>query len=223
MEPGKRCIVNFATHRYSRSQRRLRDSLKSVGYAEPFELWECEYPPGCSNHHQVPYAFKTHCLKQAQKSGFEVLLWLDASMYAAKHPESVFRTIEDQGYMMEYAGQWLGWYSTDAFLAKHGVTRDEAMKIPMVSAGFLGLDLRQPVAVEFLDRWHAMAQDGVSFLGPWKAKGADPNYKGHRHDMTAASLLIHQMGLKMVDPHFMVYDVYTPKPGPDVCFLRKVI
>lgn len=221
MEPGKRCVVNFVTHGYIRGQLRLRNTLKEHGYQGRRAFWDCKYPPGCPDHHTgVPYAFKTYALKDAQKSGNEVLLWLDASMYAIRSPEPVFRFIEENGYMMEFAGQWLGWYSTDAFLAKHGMTRDEAMKIPMVTAGFLGLDMRHPAAVEFLDRWHVMAQDGVSFIGPWKDSNDDPNYKGHRHDMSAASLIIHQMGLKMVDPHFMVYGAYTPKPSEDVCFLR---
>lgn len=221
MEPGKRCIVNLVTHAYIRGQRRLLDSLKKHGYHDSLSTWSCEYPKGSPTHHQVPYAFKLYCLKQAHRDGSEVLLWLDASMWATRHPDPLFRFIEEQGYMLEYAGQWLGCYSTDAFLAKHGMTRDEAMKIPMVSAGFTGLDMRHPVAVEFLNRWMVMAQDGVSFLGPWTATGDDPNYKGHRHDMSAASLIVHQMGMKVTDPRFMVYDAYTPNPGSDVCFLCR--
>lgn len=223
MEKGKRCILNVATGAFRRGQERLLAALQDRGYDGAVMCWQDEMPSGCPAHREVPYAFKTYAMNEARAAGYDVLLWLDASMWPIKNPEPVFRWIEDRGHLFELAGQWLGWYSTDAFLAKNGLTRDEAMAIPTFSAGFTGLDLRNPGSLIFLNAWHAMARDGVSFHGPWTASGPDPRYKGHRHDMSAASLLAHRFGMELTGPRFMVYDAYTPDPGPDVVFLCRGI
>ena len=224
MSAGRRCIINVATDSYKKGQERLENSLKKVNYTDQYILWENTYPPNSPTHQQVPYGFKTYAFLEAQRQGYDVVLWLDASMWAVKNPTPVFEHIEEHGYMIEAAGQWLGWWSTDAFLSHHGLTRDEAMKIPMFSAGFTGLDLRNSRSLEFLNKWHETAQDGISFIGPWKDSGPDPNYKGHRHDMSAASLIAHKMGMKMRDPTFMVYGAYLKgPPAADVCFLCRGI
>ena len=216
--------MNVSTGIYAKGHARLLASLQSVGCSVPVVSWVNQLPPGCPLHAQVPYAFKTYALRAAQAMGYDVLLWLDASMLAVGSLEPLFQHIEEHGHRFELAGHWLGWWSTDAFLRHHKLSRDQAMTIPMFSAGFAGLDLRHPQSAEFLRRWHAMAQDGVSFIGPWQDSGSDPRYKGHRHDMSAGSLLAHQLGMPLSgEPRFMVYDIYTPNPGPEVCvFCRGV-
>jgi hypothetical protein len=225
MDKGNRCIVNVSTGGFIRGQNRLVASLLRHGYDGGFMLWGDELPAGCPSHRDVPYAFKTYALNEAKTAGYDVLFWLDASMWAVKNIEPAMRHIEEHGHLFEVAGQWLGWYSTDAFLEKHGLTRDEAMTIPTFSAGFTGLDLRHPQSLEFLDKWHEMAKDGVSFCGAWNndnnACSIDPRCKGHRHDMSAGSLLAHRMGMELIGPRFMVYDAYTPCPGQDVIFLCR--
>ncbi len=122
-------------------------------------------------------------------------------------PKKALKVMEEAGWLV---GQW----ATDASLAKLGMSRDAAMTVPMFSAGFTGLDLRNERSREFLRRWHAAAQDGVSFIGPWTNQdrkcSADPRVLGHRHDMTAASIIAHKLGMVPAKPTFMAYD----GPGP---------
>jgi hypothetical protein len=229
MSAGRRCILNAALGSYYTGQARLVKSLQDVGYTGDKIFWRDQYPPGSPTHQQVPYAFKIYALLEARRQGYEVVLWLDASIWAIKNIEPVFRHIEERGHLFEVAGQWLGWYVTDAFLAKNGLSRDAAMTIPMFTAGFTGLDLRQPKAIEFLEKWRGMSQDGVSFLGPWNnhdcACSQDPRCKGHRHDMSAASLLAHRMGMELQPcPTFLVYSAYLTGPPPEsVCFYCRGI
>ena len=217
------CIVNVAVGAYLPSQERLAQSLKDVGYEGATMFWTGEFPAGCPGHLEVPYAFKTFALTEAKKAGHEIALWVDSSLYAVQNPQPVFSWIEEHGHLFELAGHWLGTWCTDAFLEKNEITRDEAMVIPMYSAGFTGLDLRLPRSREFLRQWHKMAVDGVSFIGPWQGKSNDPRYQGHRHDMSAASLLAYRLGMKLTDPRFMVYADYTPNPSAGAVFLCKGI
>jgi hypothetical protein len=74
-----------------------------------------------------------------------------------------------------------------------------------------------------------MARDGVSFLGPWDNRDGrcspDPRCKGHRHDLTAGSLLAYRMGMKTTaHPTYIVYSAYLQGPPPqDVCFYCRGI
>ena len=222
MDQPSRCIINVATDHYKVGQDRLVASLREHGYTGEIMLWGDNLPDGCPTHQQVPYAFKTYAMQAAARAGHNVLLWLDASMWAIKSPEPVLRHIEEHGHLFDAGWDgWLGNWTTDAFLAKHGMTRDEAMTVRMFAAGVTGLDLRRPRSVEFLDRWHGMAQDGVSFIGPWKGESEDPRYNGHRHDMSAASLLAHRMGLEIVDIGCWKYQAFVPDPPPETIFFCR--
>lgn len=56
----------------------------------------------------------------------------------------------------------------------------------MFSAGLLGLDKNNPLAMEFFTQWKASAKAGC-FKG---------NYETHRHDMTCASIIAQRLGMK---------------------------
>lgn len=215
--PMRTCIIDLAVDKwYPRGQRRLADTLAKQGYTGDLIL-HSSYPAGCPTHQEVPYGFKPHLIEAARQQGYEVVLWLDASMMAIRHPAPVFEHILVHGHLFEATWEdvsrqpWkLGQWSTDAFLVHHGVTRDEAMQIPLFSAGFTGLDLRRERSQEFLRQWLALSGDGISFHGPWYDKGADPRYQGHRHDMSAGALLAHRMGMEVTRPRFMDYAVAVP-------------
>jgi len=73
------------------------------------------------------------------------------------------------------------------------------MQIPMYSAGFTGLNFEHPVAEQFFKHWRAAADAGV-FKGAWtneaKQVSQDERCKGHRHDMTAASIIANALGMR---------------------------
>jgi len=217
------CICSVATGGFVTGLNRLISSLDKVGYTGGRLFYNSTLPPGSPHPSVVPYAFKLYALKEAQRQGYTSLLWLDSSMWAIKPVEPVFDYIEKEGYLFEAAGQLLGWWSTDAFLKHHNLTRDEAITYPLHSAGFTGLNLISPLAQKFLDRWFELAQDGVSFIGPWNDSGPDPRYKGHRHDMSAAGLIIHQLGMKIIPPTFMHYQAYVPDGKPTTVFFCRGI
>lgn len=220
----KKCVVNLSTPNdwYARGQARMVRTLKAHGFDGDFLCWNDESEVGAPRHVAVPYGFKTSALMLARDAGYDLALWLDASMWATKSVDAIFQQIEREGHVLELAGWSVGQWCTDAALISLGVAREYAMGISLFSAGFAGLNFRNPRSEEFLLRWHEKSRDGVSFIGPWtnenKSCSQDPRVLGHRHDMTAGSVIAHRLEMRIQVPTFMVYD--GPGPFPETACIR---
>lgn len=211
----KTCVINFASGSwYPMGQIRLRESLQEVGFTGDVITWraETEISPDTPLHRDCPYGFKPYALKWAVDQGYELVLWVDASVWAIRNVQPMFDHIEKRGWLLFYnciAGNW----TSDACLAQFGVTRDQAMQVNMLMGICMGWDMRQPKCQNFLERWLAKSRDGVSFPGSWTNTrhevSADPRVYGHRHDQSVASILAHQLDMNLVVPHqtyFMYYE-----------------
>jgi hypothetical protein len=207
----KTAIVNFANGAwYPRGQTRLRKSLVETGFTGDFFGYQQYSEIDCPPHSSVPYAFKTYCLGRMRGLGYDAAIYVDASVWAVKSWEPIWDMIEKQGYYIEAAGAWTGNWTKDSVLEKFGVTRDQAMTIPMFSAGFTGLNFHNDLANEFLTQWHSYCVDHESFKGTWGNENGqmskDPRCKGHRHDMSVASLLAWKLGMTIGEGgHFLAY------------------
>lgn len=179
---AKRCIVNLATSKYWEGQKRLQQSVKDY----QVNTFQNEVQVNSPFHNDNPYAFKIYAIESMLRAGYDQILWLDASVYAVKSPKPVFDWIDHYGYFMEEAGHYVGQWCNDRTLEFFGITREEAMDMPMFSAGFVGLDFRNETAAAFFSRWKSAMLNGM-FKGDWS---------NHRHDMTCGSIIAHQMGLK---------------------------
>lgn len=183
MTTPTRCIVNLSTSQYWGGMSRLSDSITPFGIDKYSFLSENEV--GAPQHALNPYAFKIYAIEAMRERGYNQILWLDASVYAVKDPKPVFDWIDKHGYFMEEAGHYVGQWCNDRTLEFFGITREEAMTMPMFSAGFVGLDFRNETAVTFFSRWKNAMLNGM-FKGDWS---------NHRHDMSAGSIIANQMGL----------------------------
>jgi len=177
-------IVNFATKHYMRGQRRLSESLN--GHKQ---LMLSDYVSlGSPDHSESPYQFKIHAIEAA----FEfdpVVLWVDASMWLVGDLSKIEKLIVKDGYFMSEAGHWVGSWTNKHTRDYFKLTKEES-KVPggifMFSAGLLGLDKNNPLAMEFFNQWKASALAGC-FRGDWS---------DHRHDMTCASIIASRLGMK---------------------------
>lgn len=181
----KPTIVNVATHRFHGGQLRLKSSL--LPYAIDFNYWQSERELGAPLHTDNPYAFKIYAIEHAWGMGYDKVLWLDASVYAVKDPSPVFDWITKHGVFMEEAGHYVGQWCNDQTLEYFAITREQAMTMPMFSAGFVGFDFSNPIARQFFDRWKESMLAGM-FKG---------DYSNHRHDMTCGSIIANKMKLPM--------------------------
>ena len=210
-------VVSFAdgAGNYLKSMARLKMSLREVKFSGDFNGYDDYKHIGSPFHrglNSIPYAFKPYSIKKAIK-GADILLWCDSPVYATKSIEPVFQHIKEHGYVFfDNVGFSIGDYTSDACLAKWGMSREEAFDSKMIMACCMGFDLNNPTAKEFLKRYINAVEDGVSYQGDWFNQNLqvsnDMRVKGHRHDQSVASIIIKQMGLEVLNGQqtFFAYD-----------------
>jgi len=201
-------VVNYSSSQYYRAQDRL---VKSIGHnhssylsvVSPFPFRDL--PLGCPAHSESPYEFKVHCINKV-KDIDPIVLWADSSMYCVGDLSKIEDIIKNDGFFGQEAGHYVGDWCNDHTRAYFNLTEEEN-KIPMFSAGLLGLNMHDPLAQEFMDQWEASAKAGC-FKGDWS---------NHRHDMTCASIIAHRLRFKLQrGGSTMAYigpGYSTPEPG----------
>jgi hypothetical protein len=201
MTTGKnRCIISFANHkgRYIQSLCRLSESLNGR-FDGDFLSWIGEASLGAEPHLENPYNFKIHAFAKAIEAGYTQILWIDSSCFAIKDVAPIFDIIEKEGYIMQEAGHMVGTWTNDNALNYFGITRDEAMLMPMYgNAGFLGLNMENQISADFFCLWSASMLAGC-FKGSWTnenhSESMDERCLGSRHDMAAGSIIANQLGM----------------------------
>lgn len=219
----KRTVVSFAdgVGQYAKALMRQELSLKQVGFTGTFkginDYGHIGSPLHKGHPNCVPYAFKALSIKKAIEEGADLLLWCDSVVYATKSIDPVFGRIKEKGYLFfDNVGFTIGDYTSDACLNQFGMTREEAFSSKMIMACVMGFDLKNPVALEFLDKYIKAASDGVSYPGDWHNNNLqvsnDMRVKGHRHDQSVASIIIKQMGLEITNAQ-STYFAYASHKG----------
>lgn len=216
---SKKCIITFVSleqERYVLGFKRLQQSLRKVGFDGDFLHFHNEEEIGCPKHSDVPYAFKPYAFKRAIELGYETILWCDAPVYATKDLDNIFAHIERKGYIFfDNPGFTIGDFTNDKCLKLFGMSRKESFNHPMIMACCMGLNIHSKEGMEFYTRYIAAAQNG-SFVGRWNnndyTESFDTRCRGHRHDQSAASIIISQMGLDILTGH-ETYFTYFNHPG----------
>lgn len=200
MQKNKRAIISFANQNGAYMDRlaRLSNSLRNNFYGD-FLGFVHESSLGCELHSENPYAFKIAAFQKAKEAGYTSILWLDSSVFAVASVEPIFERLERNGFVFQDAGHMLGTWSNDRCLEYFELSRDEAMKVPMIgNAGFLGLDFNDLDADLFFQTWDSAMRKGI-FKGKWnneeKTESQDDRCKGMRHDMSCSSAIVHEMGI----------------------------
>lgn len=195
----KRAIISFANKKglYVERMARLSESLRN-NFDGDFLGFVGEASCGAEPHEQNPYNFKVHCWQKAIDAGYTSILWLDSSCFAIKNITPVFEFIEENGYLIQDSGHFLGTWANDRALEYFDITRDKAMEIRMIgNAGFLGLNMNNQASHDFFRDWKQSMHDGI-FKGAWsnndKTESQDERCLGHRHDMVCSSAIFYKMG-----------------------------
>lgn len=178
-------IVNFSTPNYALGQKRLAASLN--GYKK---LMLNDYVSiGSPTHTESPYQFKIHAIEAALELD-DIVLWCDSSLWRVGNLSVIEDIIEQDGYMLTEAGHYVGRWVNDFQKKYFKLTEDELKQEPggmiMFSAGFVGFDKRNPLAMEFLRGWKQAAIDGA-FKGDWATT---------RHDQSVGSIIAQRGKMK---------------------------
>lgn len=243
----RRCVVTLASDRepYPQGLVRLERSLHHVGFEDGLRSWTPgHFPTGCPSHFDAPFAFKPFCLAEARAEGWRSVLWLDASCVVIRSLDPIFEAIEANGYVLFRNGDLrVGAWASDEALTGFGLTRAQALALPEVTAGVLGLHFDHPIAVEFLESWHEAARHEIPFRGisesldswddyedvKWNLSGrvsADPEVRGHRHDQTVAGILASRLGMTLtsdgLEDYWGLDPGTTPRPNTVILLDREM-
>jgi len=216
----KTCIVSCGVGGwYPRGVDRLERSLIYHGYDGDMLLYK-DLPPGSKSHAEMPYGMKLSALTAAVAMGYQRILWLDASIVCIRYPKDIFDAIGHDGHYLYTSGYNCAQSVSDACLKIFGITRDQAEKIPECASNVVGFDMSNPIGREFYERWLKASQDG-SFKGSRQHanQSRDPRFLFHRQDQSAASLICHQLGITLHNPHELCCD-YSPKMPESIIFYR---
>ena len=209
---------------YRRGVARMIQKFEEVSPGYEIQAWVNTLPPGTpeivkDGVSYTGYAAKPWALSHAMQTA-DVALLLDASVYPIRHIEPLLDFINGHGYYLAPAGFTIGEWTNDEMLAKFGMDRDHALKIPDVASGIVGLknDEQGRYAVRRwceTTRWDCFAAPHSNLLAADKKHhyrnagfvSYDPRCSGHRQDQSALSLIAQQAGMQDLTPwpRFVAY------------------
>jgi len=234
----RRCVVSFCTadQLYYLGLIRLRilvgarRKIDFLGYNTPAQL-----PKEIPRSLDSVYSYKPWLLDYARRLGYRQAFWMDTSI-VIHDLTRLFKIVDEQGYYLFQTPFQIeqkvtvSQRSSDECLSALNLDREEALKIPQFSAGCIGLDFGNDLAVEFLEQFKKYSVDGVSIKGykglydPVKemnvrtsAFGSDhPDYLGHRHDQSVGSTIIHRLGMSLTPQDYSLMTVDRSPKGKNV-------
>lgn len=224
----RRAIVSVAVDFwYPHGQARLATSLDTVGELHPERLFHDDWPDGCPTHQELNYGFKVWAIRNAQQQGFDQVLWVDASCWAIRPLDQVWKGIDACGSYLEpdghAIGEWISDHAVDG-LRDLGYTRDKLWDLPLPEGKLIGVDFRH----ERTAKWFAMVENRAGlFNGPWINENGqastDPRVRGHRHDIAVGGVLAHRMEIPFHIPKRVAFPQDRVQPPADALLLSQGI
>lgn len=186
----KNCVISVGINEwYPKGIDRLQNSLIHVKYSG-YTILSKELPEGADDHQTTPYHFKVMAFIEAFNQGFDNVLWLDASIWCNKDPQSIFDIIQEQGYFLVHnPGHTTGQWCNDEALPLLNTTREEVDLMAHLSSGFIGLNSQSKEAAELFQLW--LKTDKQAYRGNWA---------NHRHDQTILSVHSQHLGMVWNEP-----------------------
>ena len=210
-------VVSFAdgNGNYLKQLARLEISLRQTGFKGNFKGINDYAHIGSKLHNDVPYQFKPCAIAKAKKEFGDLVLWCDSPVYAKKNIEPIFDYIKENGFLFfDNIGYSVGDYTSDQCLAHFGVSRNDAFQIPMVMACVMGFDFTNQKACEIFDEYYKLGIEEVTYKGSWSnincEVSSDLRCKGHRHDQSVISLILHKHGINPLHAQstFFAYETH---------------
>ena len=138
-----RAIVNLVNNNanYIDCQKRLEQSaLNNEDKSFDFFCFQNESQVQAPPHHDNPYAFKIYAIEKMREMGYKQIVWLDASIVLVDDFSPIWEWIFQKGFFFEEAGHYAGSWCNESTLSYFGLTREQAMTMPMFAAGYCGFD-----------------------------------------------------------------------------------
>lgn len=178
---GDSCIVccaplelheghRFPTIRYDLA-RTIRSALESTGFDGYFLLRTGGYPNPTGEEIRfagVPYAFKIFMMLEAKQLGFDKVIWIDSACTPLVNPKPLFDVIERKGAVFYSFQSNLKETSPYLFPSTRKIIKEETgvdcLKANYVCSIVFGLNMNDPLILEFLENYYRLVRLGTPFL-----------------------------------------------------------
>jgi hypothetical protein len=114
----------------------------------------------------IPYAWKACMFKYIKQLGYEQAIWIDSSMMPIKSLEPLFDIVDkNHRFFIPARGKMLGEFYRPYFTAYKktfeacGIKPKDLMKMRHFQATVIGLDLKDSISSEYLDRWYELTRN----------------------------------------------------------------
>ncbi len=166
---GDRCIVCYVSFNgiYSKLIKSTATHLEKTGFNGYFYYKIGGFPNPTGKEIQysgVPYAFKIFTLLEAQKKGFQKILWIDASFLPLKDPSPLFECIEKYGCFLKKHTPFTKFILPKTRSLIKDISGVDVLKTDYVSAQIIGFDMESPLAKEFITEYYRLVEIGFPFI-----------------------------------------------------------
>ncbi len=148
-------------------------------------------------HEELPYAFKLDMIDLAKSMGYKTIVWLDSSVVVHGYPQEALDHAEKWGVATWENPNDLEKFTNDSTIKAFNIKSFRGMK--QVMAGCQVWNLENDHGCLALIEWylnrHLFAEDQTEREG----------FVAHRHDQTILSIVLHEIGIPILDYGGMAY------------------
>jgi hypothetical protein len=203
---GDRCIVTSVPYlrNYAELARAKVKQLQDVGFNGYYLYFIGGYPNPTGTEIQyvgVPYAIKIFTMLEAQKRGFQKVIWVDSAAMPVRDPAPLFERLEKTGAFIHGwpapKDVWKFVMPQTRQLLKE-LTGTDVLKSTYVNSIVIGLKLDTRLAKKFIATYYKMLQLGTPFIScfpeecVFTAIYGEGNYKKKWKPHNFRHLLIHE-------------------------------
>jgi hypothetical protein len=146
----------------------IKKSLQEVGYDGYLLIMNGGFPHPRGfemKYVGVPYCFKIFMIGEAQKLGFERVIWIDSGCYAVNNPNCLFEFLGTRGALFRH-------FKNDIYSRTFQDTADELDRLTggnvtqsqFVHSVVFGLNLTNPKIQDWIEEYYEMVKLGTPFL-----------------------------------------------------------
>jgi len=152
----------------------IHQSLEKVGFNGYFYLFNGGFPTPRGfemKYAGVPYCFKIFMMLEAEKLGFEKVIWIDSACYAVNNPHRLFDILnDDDSIFMQFwpYSPGIPTYENSVFKDTiqtiNAITNRSLVNSIAVCSVVFGLKMNSSKIQEFINEYYEMVKLGTPFL-----------------------------------------------------------
>jgi hypothetical protein len=155
--------------RYNASKQILT-SLENTGFNGYFYLFNGGFPNPTGTEMKfagVPYCFKIFMMLEAEKKGFDKVIWIDSGCYALNNPEALFDILyKDDAVMrtVNYNNNYNAMVFQNTIKMLNSITKCNLHNAIYIETIVFGLNMQSIHVKEFIKEYYDMVRQGYPFF-----------------------------------------------------------